>query len=61
MATQKPLAKVQIVTHFSEKFDLSKKVVATIIDEVRALGIAETKKTGCFVLCPSRCWQSGSC
>ena len=50
MATQRPLTKVQIVTHFSEKFDLEKKVVSTIIDEVRALAIAETKKTGSFVL-----------
>jgi len=50
MATQRPLTKVQIVTHSSEKFDLEKKVVSTIIDEVRALAIAETKKTGSFVL-----------
>ena len=49
-APKKVLTKSQIVAHFAEKFDLSKKMVSTIIDEVKALAIAETKKTGSFVL-----------
>src|SRR5512139_2250110 len=50
MATQKVLTKGQIVTHFAEKFDMSKKAAACMIDEYAALAIAETKKKGAFVL-----------
>ena len=51
MATaKKALTKSQIVSHFAEKFDLSKKASATILDEVAAFAIAETKKTGSFTL-----------
>ena len=50
MAPNKPLTKGQIVSHFSEKFELSKNVVSTIIDEMSALAIEETKRTGSFVL-----------
>ncbi len=50
MAEKKPLSKSQIVTHFSTKFDLSKKTALSILDEVAALAVAETKKTGAFVL-----------
>jgi len=51
MAAQKgPMTKGQIVTHFAEKFEISKKVAASIIDEYAALAIAETKKKGAFVL-----------
>jgi DNA-binding protein HU-beta len=50
MADKKPLTKGQIVTHFAEKFDLSKKAAFSMIDEVGALAIAEVKKTGSFVL-----------
>jgi DNA-binding protein HU-beta len=51
MATQKKsLTKSQIVAHFAEKFDLSKKAAAVILDEVAAFAIAETKKTGAFTL-----------
>jgi DNA-binding protein HU-beta len=43
MATQKKsLTKSQIVAHFAEKFDFSKKTAAVILDE--------TKKTGAFTL-----------
>jgi DNA-binding protein HU-beta len=38
----------QIVSHFAEKFDLSKKASAKIIEEVAALALSETKKTGSF-------------
>ena len=47
---KKPMTKAQIVTHFAKKFELSKKTSAVIIDEVAALAISETKKTGSFTL-----------
>ena len=50
MAARKPLTKGQIITHFAEKFDLSKKAVLSIIDEMATLAISETKKTGSFVV-----------
>jgi len=51
MADQKKvLTKGQIVTHFAEKFNMSKKAAASMIDEYAALAIAETKKKGAFVL-----------
>ena len=50
MAAKKPITKNQVVAHFAEKFELSKKTAASIIDEMAALAIAETKKTGVFVL-----------
>ena len=51
MAAQKKLlTKGQIVTHFAEKFEISKKAVATMIDEFAALAIAETRKKGGFIL-----------
>ncbi len=49
MATsKKPVTKNQIVTHFAEKFELSKKTASSIIDEMASLAIAETKKAGAF-------------
>jgi len=50
MATKKPLTKGQIVTHFADKFEFSKKAASSIIEEMAALAISETKKTGSFVL-----------
>jgi len=50
MATKKPLTKGQIVTHFANKFEFSKKAASSIIEEMAALAISETKKTGSFVL-----------
>ena len=47
---KKPMTKSQIVTHFAEKFELSKKTSAMVIEEVAALAIAETKKTGSFTV-----------
>ena len=50
MAAQKKLmAKGQIVTYFAEKFEISKKAAASMVDEYAALAIAETKKKGAFV------------
>ena len=51
MAAQKKLmTKGQIVTQFSEKFEISKKAAASIVEEYAALAVAETKKKGAFVL-----------
>jgi DNA-binding protein HU-beta len=47
---KKPITKSQIVSHFAEKFELSKKASAAIIEEVAALAVSETKKTGSFTL-----------
>jgi len=50
MAAQKKLmAKGQVVTYLAEKFEISKKAAACMIDEYAALAIAETKKKGAFV------------
>ena len=49
-AQKKVMTKRQIVTHFAEKFEISKKTAATMIEEYAALAIAETKKKGGFVL-----------
>jgi DNA-binding protein HU-beta len=48
MAGKKPLTKSQIVSYFAKKFDLSKKVAASVIDEMVTLAVAETKKAGAF-------------
>jgi len=47
---KKPMTKSQIVTHFAKKFELTKKTSGMIIEEVAALAIAETKKTGSFTV-----------
>jgi DNA-binding protein HU-beta len=47
---KKPMTKSQIVSHFAGKFEISKKTAAAIIDEVAALAVSETKKTGSFTL-----------
>ena len=49
-ATKKVLTKGQVVSHFAEKFEISKKIAASIIEEYAILAIAETKKKGAFVL-----------
>jgi DNA-binding protein HU-beta len=47
---KKPMTKAQIVSHFAGKFELTKKTSAAILDEVAALAVSETKKTGAFTL-----------
>ena len=47
---KKPMTKSQIVSHFAEKFELSKKTSSMIIEEVAALAVTETKKTGSFTV-----------
>jgi len=44
------MTKAQIVSHFAEKFEISKKSSVAILDEVAALAVSETKKTGSFTL-----------
>ncbi len=46
---RKPLTKSQVVNHFAEKFELSKKTTSSIIDEMAILATNETKKAGAFV------------
>jgi DNA-binding protein HU-beta len=48
MAGKKPLTKAQVISYFAKKFDLSKKAASSVIDEMAALAIAETKKVGAF-------------
>ncbi len=45
---KKPLTKSQVVNHFAEKFELSKKTVSSIVDEMAILATNETKKAGAF-------------
>ena len=47
---QKTMTKSQIVSHFSEKFELTRKTTSGIIEEVADLAVLETKKTGSFTL-----------
>jgi DNA-binding protein HU-beta len=47
-ASKKPITKSQIVAHFAKKFEISKKMASSIIDEMGMLAIAETKKAGAF-------------
>ena len=47
---KKPMTKSQIVSHFAQKFALTKKIASGIIEEVAALAVSETKKSGSFTL-----------
>ena len=47
---KKPMTKSQIVSHFAEKFEISKKMASAIIEQVAARAVSETKKTGSFTL-----------
>ena len=47
---KKPMTKGQIVSYFAGKFELTKKGASGIIEEVAALAVSETKKTGSFTL-----------
>jgi DNA-binding protein HU-beta len=50
MAEKKPMTKSQIVSHFANKFDLPKKTAGSILEEVAALAVSETRKVGSFAL-----------
>ena len=47
---KKPMTKSQIISHFAGTFELSKKTAAAVVDEVAALAVSETKKSGSFTL-----------
>ncbi len=47
---KKPMTKAQIVSHFAKKFELTRKTASGILEEVAALAVSETKKTGSFTL-----------
>jgi DNA-binding protein HU-beta len=47
---KKPMTKAQIVSHFAKKFETSKKTASGTIDELAALAVSETKKSGSFTL-----------
>ncbi len=47
---KKPMTKSQIISHFAGTFELPKKAAAAIVDEVAALAVSETKKSGSFTL-----------
>jgi nucleoid DNA-binding protein len=47
---KKPMTKSQIVSHFAGNFELTKKTASGIIEEVAALAVSETKKTGSFTI-----------
>jgi len=47
---KKPLTKSQIASYFAAKFDISKKTATAFVEEVAALAISETKKSGVFTL-----------
>ena len=47
---KKPMTKSLIVSHFAQKFELSKRTASGIIEEVAALAVSETKKAGAFTL-----------
>jgi DNA-binding protein HU-beta len=49
-AAAKPLTKGQLAAHLADKFGVSKKVGAGILDEIAALAVAQTKKVGQFIL-----------
>jgi DNA-binding protein HU-beta len=44
------MTKPQIISHFAKKFELTRKTASGIIEEVAALAVSETKKTGFFTL-----------
>ena len=47
---KKPMTKSQIISHFAGIFELPKKTAAAVVDEVAALAVSETKKSGAFTL-----------
>jgi DNA-binding protein HU-beta len=47
---KKPLTKAQIVTHLSEKFEMTKKDVNAFFEEFANLAYKQAKKAGSFVV-----------
>lgn len=49
-SSSKPMTKSQFAAHLAEKFGLSKKAANDVLDEIAAVALAQTKKTGSFVI-----------
>jgi DNA-binding protein HU-beta len=49
-AKSKVMTKSQLISHLAEKFDLSRRIAADILQEIADLAVAETKKKGQFVI-----------
>ena len=49
-AKSKAMTKTQLIGHLAEKFELTRRVAADLLQEIADLAIAETKKKGQFVL-----------
>lgn len=49
MAT-KPMTKAQIITHLADKCDMTKAGAAEVLETLAKTAIAETRKTGQFVM-----------
>ena len=49
-AKPKVMTKNQLTGHLAEKFDLSRRVAADVLQEIADLAVAETKKKGQFVI-----------
>jgi len=49
-AAKKPMTKAQIVNHFAEKFEMTRKQSAEVVTEFSDLAVAQTKKVGSFTL-----------
>jgi len=47
---KKAMTKAQLVAHFAEKFEMPKKAVASMLDELTAVAAAQTKEAGSFTL-----------
>lgn len=50
MADKKKLTQAQIITGLAEKVDLNKKVVKGLFEELEAMAVRETKRTGVFIV-----------
>ncbi len=46
----KPMTKAEIVTHFAQKFELTKDLTANFLDELVSLSATEAKRAGAFTI-----------
>lgn len=45
-----PMTKAEIIAHFAEKFEITKKMASLLFDELKDLAIVQTKKAGEFTV-----------
>jgi len=51
MATaKKPMTKTQVIQHFADKFELTKKDSKILLEELAELAVTQTKKVGEFTI-----------